>query len=137
MSSRILVVDDDVALAEMIGIVLEGEGYTVSTCPDGAKAVAAFQEELRTALAQAGDPQRAEQQRAYLKSQMPMYGVGVPATRRLATRIAAAHADLWHDATTWETALRHLWDGATYREERFATLAIIRSTYSAAHAECM
>ena len=44
MSSRILVVDDDVALAEMIGIVLEGEGYTVSTCPDGAQAVAAFQE---------------------------------------------------------------------------------------------
>ena len=44
MSSRILVVDDDVALAAMIGIVLEGEGYTVSTCPDGAKAVAAFQE---------------------------------------------------------------------------------------------
>ena len=44
MSSRILVIDDDVALAEMIGIVLEGEGYTVSTCPDGAKAVAAFQE---------------------------------------------------------------------------------------------
>ena len=44
MSSRILVVDDDVALAEMISIVLEGEGYTVSTCPDGAKAVAAFQE---------------------------------------------------------------------------------------------
>ncbi|RRR25684.1 DNA-binding response regulator [Schaalia georgiae] len=44
MSSRILVVDDDVALAEMIGIVLEGEGYTVFTCPDGAKAVDAFQE---------------------------------------------------------------------------------------------
>ncbi len=100
-------------------------------------AVAAFQEELRTALAQAGDPQRAEQQRAYLKSQMPMYGVGVPATRRLATRIAAAHADLWHDATTWETALRHLWDGATHREERFAALAIIRSTYSAAHTDRM
>ena len=44
MSSRILVGDDDVARAEMIGNVLEGEGYTVSTCPDGAKAVAAFQE---------------------------------------------------------------------------------------------
>ena len=100
-------------------------------------AVATFQEELRAGLAQAGDPQRAEQQRAYLKSQMPMYGVGVPATRRLATRIAAAHADLWHDATTWETALRHLWDGATHREERFAALAIIRSTYSAAHTDRM
>ena len=100
-------------------------------------AVAAFQEELRAALAQAGDPKRAEQQRAYLKSEMEMYGVGVPATRRLATRIAAAHAELWRDAATWESALRHLWDGATHREERFATLAIIRSTCSAAHADRM
>ncbi len=42
MSSRILVVDDDVALAEMIGIVLEAEGFAVSECADGAKAVEVF-----------------------------------------------------------------------------------------------
>ncbi|WP_022868115.1 MtrAB system response regulator MtrA [Schaalia vaccimaxillae] len=42
MSSRILVVDDDVALAEMIGIVLEAEGYAVTTCADGAQAVEQF-----------------------------------------------------------------------------------------------
>ena len=44
MSSRILVVDDDVALAEMIGIVLENEGYRVVFCSDGSQALSQFQE---------------------------------------------------------------------------------------------
>lgn len=39
---RILVVDDDLALAEMIGIVLSAEGYEPSFCSDGAAALAAF-----------------------------------------------------------------------------------------------
>lgn len=43
MASRILVVDDDAALAEMIGIVLKAEGYEVFDCYDGAAAVAKFQ----------------------------------------------------------------------------------------------
>ena len=42
MSARVLVVDDDVALAEMIGIVLGSEGYEVSYCYDGAVAVDIF-----------------------------------------------------------------------------------------------
>jgi len=42
MTSRILVVDDDTALAEMIGIVLTGEGLEPSFCADGAAAVEAF-----------------------------------------------------------------------------------------------
>ena len=44
MSSRILVVDDDVALAEMIGIVLENEGFRVVFCSDGSQALTHFQE---------------------------------------------------------------------------------------------
>ena len=44
MSSRILVVDDDVALAEMIGIVLQNEGYDVFFRADGSAALAQFQE---------------------------------------------------------------------------------------------
>ena len=44
MSSRILVVDDDVALAEMIGIVLENEGFRVAFCADGSQALTRFQE---------------------------------------------------------------------------------------------
>lgn len=43
MSARILVVDDDQALAEMIGIVLSAEGYTVSTSADGIQAIHDFE----------------------------------------------------------------------------------------------
>ena len=42
MSSRILVVDDDVALAEMIGIVLQNEGFEVIFCADGSAALPQF-----------------------------------------------------------------------------------------------
>ncbi|MDO4612507.1 MAG: MtrAB system response regulator MtrA [Actinomycetaceae bacterium] len=40
--TRILVVDDDQPLAEMIGIVLESEGFEVVFCYDGAEAVKTF-----------------------------------------------------------------------------------------------
>ncbi|RPF20150.1 MtrAB system response regulator MtrA [Myceligenerans xiligouense] len=39
MKSRVLVVDDDTALAEMIGIVLRGEGLEPIFCTDGDEAV--------------------------------------------------------------------------------------------------
>lgn len=42
MAERILVVDDDTALAEMIGIVLQSEGYEPEFCADGAEALDAF-----------------------------------------------------------------------------------------------
>ena len=41
---RVLVVDDDTALAEMLGIVLRGEGFDPVFCADGAEAVQAFRE---------------------------------------------------------------------------------------------
>lgn len=42
MNARILVVDDDTALAEMIGIVLRTEGFDPYFCADGGVAVDAF-----------------------------------------------------------------------------------------------
>jgi two-component system response regulator MtrA len=42
MNARILVVDDDIALAEMIGIVLQSEGYDAQFCADGSEALDAF-----------------------------------------------------------------------------------------------
>jgi two-component system response regulator MtrA len=42
MTSRILVVDDDTALAEMIGIVLRTEGFEPFFSADGSEAVEAF-----------------------------------------------------------------------------------------------
>lgn len=40
--AQVLVVDDDLALSEMLGIVLRAEGYQTQFCEDGSKAVAAF-----------------------------------------------------------------------------------------------
>jgi two-component system, OmpR family, response regulator MtrA len=42
MNARILVVDDDTALAEMIGIVLRGDGFEPFFCADGSLALEAF-----------------------------------------------------------------------------------------------
>ena len=44
VTGRILVVDDDPALAEMLTIVLKGEGYVVGVCSDGGAALAAFRD---------------------------------------------------------------------------------------------
>jgi len=44
VKGRVLVVDDDTALAEMLGIVLRAEGFEPLFCADGAKALTAFRE---------------------------------------------------------------------------------------------
>lgn len=44
MKGRVLVVDDDTALAEMLGIVLRGEGFEPVFCADGARAFSVFRE---------------------------------------------------------------------------------------------
>ena len=44
MNARILVVDDDPALSEMLGIVLRSEGFEAAFCADGAAALDAFHE---------------------------------------------------------------------------------------------
>src|SRR3984893_1212680 len=44
MKGRVLVVDDDAALAEMLGIVLRGEGFEPIFVSDGDKAVEVFRE---------------------------------------------------------------------------------------------
>lgn len=44
MRARVLVVDDDPALAEMLGIVLRSEGFMPSFVADGERALAAFRD---------------------------------------------------------------------------------------------
>src|SRR5271154_5468400 len=44
MKGRVLVVDDDAALAEMLGIVLRGEGFEPTFVADGDKAIEAFRD---------------------------------------------------------------------------------------------
>ena len=45
MTGRVLVVDDDPALAEMLGIVLRNEGYDTAFVADGDQALGAFRRE--------------------------------------------------------------------------------------------
>src|SRR3954471_5503128 len=44
MKGRVLVVDDDTALAEMLTIVLRNEGFEPIVCGDGEKAISVFRE---------------------------------------------------------------------------------------------
>jgi two-component system response regulator MtrA len=44
MKGRVLIVDDDTALAEMLGIVLRGEGFETATVSDGDRAFGVFRE---------------------------------------------------------------------------------------------
>ncbi|MCL2849353.1 MAG: MtrAB system response regulator MtrA [Micrococcales bacterium] len=44
MKGRVLVVDDDTALAEMVGILLRNEGFEPSFCGDGDEALDAFRD---------------------------------------------------------------------------------------------
>ena len=44
MKGRVLIVDDDIALSEMLGIVLRGEGFEPVFCGDGDQALGLFRE---------------------------------------------------------------------------------------------
>lgn len=55
-----------------------------------------------------------------MKSEMPFLGVAVPAARRVA-RAAAKGAD----PAALRPAARELWDGAGFREERYAAMALL------------
>lgn len=79
---------------------------------------------IRTALAAAGDPERAAAQQAYMKSQMPFRGITAPQLRSLLRPILADAAREISERREWEEAVRELWDGATHREERYAATAL-------------
>lgn len=78
--------------------------------------------QVRSALAAAGDAERAAGQQRYMRSAMPFHGVTSPQLRRVMTPLVREHAPA--DRATWEDTVRELWDGATHREERYAALAV-------------
>ena len=75
------------------------------------------------ALRDAADPARAPQQQAYMKSDMPYFGVGVPDCRRIAGAVFRAHP--LPDAGAWEAAILDLWRRADHREERYAAIELL------------
>ena len=77
---------------------------------------------VRDGLAEAGDPEQAVRQQAYMKSALPFRGVAAPEMRRLCRALFAAHP--LPDRSGWEQTVRTLWDEAAYREERYAAIAL-------------
>ncbi len=76
-----------------------------------------------SALREAADPVRAPQQQAYMKSDMPYYGVLVPNCRQIARSAFRRHK--LSDAGTWEKSVLLLWREATHREERYAAIDLL------------
>ena len=54
--SKILVVDDELNICELLKLYLENEGYTVFTANDGQAAVTAFQQKAPDLVRLAGVP---------------------------------------------------------------------------------
>lgn len=79
---------------------------------------------VRCALASGGDPVRATQQQAYMKSAMPYRGVTMPEVRRIAKAALKAHA--LRSQSDLVATVSALWDDAEYREERYAALTILQ-----------
>ncbi|MGN0064210.1 MAG: DNA alkylation repair protein [Nocardioides sp.] len=92
----------------------------MSPVPPGASALVA---EVRALLRGAGDPERAVGQQRYMKSSMPFRGLTRPELTRL---LAEPYARTLPDRAAWEQAVRELYDGAEFREERYAAIALLR-----------
>lgn len=79
---------------------------------------------VRAALADVGDPERAAQQQAYMKSELPYVGLGAPALKALLRPLLAEHRFV--DRAQWEHAVLELWEDAEHREEWYAAIALLR-----------
>ncbi|MBO0845990.1 MAG: DNA alkylation repair protein [Nocardioides sp.] len=81
-------------------------------------------EALRAEMAAAGDPERAAGQQRYMKSAIPYHGLTTPELRSLLRQHLKGFRPL--DRADWERTVRHFWDDATHREERYAAIALAR-----------
>lgn len=73
----------------------------------------------RAALADAADPAKAPAMQAYMKTEMPFYGVQAPARRLIARDLARRFAPTSPDA--YAQTVRALWSGPS-REEKYLAL---------------
>ena len=78
---------------------------------------------VRDGLAGLADPVRAPAMQAYMKSDLPFRGVTSPAAKTLFGQVLRAHP--LTDPVSWQDTVRELWDGARYREERYAATALV------------
>lgn len=73
-------------------------------------------------LARVADPARAEGARAYMKSEMPFYGVGAVPMRKICKEVFAQYPLAIESA--WRNAALELWRKAEFREERYVAIEL-------------
>lgn len=88
-------------------------------------------EEVRRRLAEAADPELAPQMQAYMKSALPFRGVTAVPMRRICREVFDAHR--LPDRDTWRSVVLALWDGARFREERYAAVELTGHRYYRDH----
>lgn len=76
--------------------------------------------ELRRELRAAGDPERAKGQQAYMKSEMPFWGVKTPELRKIGRAAFGRHP--LDGFAEWRSTVLTLWRTAGRREERHAAI---------------
>lgn len=94
----------------------------MSTPAPGPELVDALRETLRSGA----DPERAVGQQRYMRSDMPFLGLTSPQRRALVRPLLSDPGLRIDTRAGWEGAVRGLWDGAGFREERYAALDLLR-----------
>ena len=88
-------------------------------------------DEVRLALAEAGDPAKAGPMQRYMKSSMPFRGINATPLRRGCAPLFAAHR--LPTEAAWREAVLALYDEAAYREERYAAIELTGHRYYREH----
>ncbi len=78
---------------------------------------------LRRALRSRADPSKAAAMQAYMKSEMPFYGIQATEQRRIYRELFSRHPI--DNYACWRDTVMALWRSARYREERYAALELI------------
>ena len=80
---------------------------------------------IRRRLADVGDPEKAPQMQAYMKSPMPYRGVSAPVLKRLCREVFKECPVT--TASEWQRVVLELWRGAKFREERYAAVMLTQA----------
>jgi 3-methyladenine DNA glycosylase AlkD len=82
----------------------------------------ALVQSLRKELKRSADPIKASEMRAYMKSEMPYYGVQTPQRRAIQREVFSQHPLKSYEE--WKDTILTLWRTARFREERYAAIGL-------------
>jgi 3-methyladenine DNA glycosylase AlkD len=88
-------------------------------------------EAVRSELSRRAKPDKADPMRAYMKSELPFYGVQKPARQAAFEEVFAAHPLAGFEE--WRATVFALWDEARFREERYGAIALTGDRHYAAY----